>query len=210
MDELDLLKKHWKKENDLPKISGNEIKKIIHKKSSSVVKWIFIISVIELLIGIILLFVINTEDKNTEILIEKNGFLKFIDSFSYALYLVVLYFIYRFYTMYKKISVQDNTTILMKNIIETRKVVKHYMLFNVTTFFIMCITVSWIVVQDKIYNDTFSQHHISSLQFIIIYAVIFVIISVMTLIFWLIYKLIYGFFLRKLKRNYNELKNIEI
>lgn len=210
MDELDLLKKHWKKENDLPKISGNEIKKIIHKKSSSVVKWIFIISVIELLIGIILLFVINTEDKNTEILIEKNGFLKFIDSFSYALYLVVLYFIYRFYTMYKKISVQDNTTILMKNIIETRKVVKHYMLFNVTTFFIMCITVSWIVVQEKIYNGTFSQHHISSLQFIIIYAVIFVIISVMTLIFWLIYKLIYGFFLRKLKRNYNELKNIEI
>lgn len=210
MDELDLLKKHWKKENDLPKISGNEIKKIIHKKSSSVVKWIFIISVIELLIGIILLFVINTEDKNTEILIEKNGFLKFIDSFSYALYLVVLYFIYRFYTMYKKISVQDNTTILMKKIIETRKVVKHYMLFNVATFFIMCITVSWIVVQDKIYNDTFSQHHISSLQFIIIYAVIFVIISVMTLIFWLIYKLIYGFFLRKLKRNYNELKNIEI
>ncbi len=56
MEELDLLKKHWKKESDLPKISKDEIGVIIHKKSSSVVKWIFIISVIELLLGFVLLF----------------------------------------------------------------------------------------------------------------------------------------------------------
>lgn len=210
MDELDLLKKHWKKETDLPKISGKEIQTIIHKKSSSVVKWIFIISVIELLLGFILLLIMNFEDKSTEILIEKNSFLKFIDRFSYALYLIVIYFIYRFYKMYKKISVEDNTANLMKNIIETRRVVKFYMLFNVTTFFIICITVSWIVIQDKIYNDSISQHHISSVQFIVIYAVIFLMICVLTLVFWLIYKLIYGYFLRKLQRNYNHLKNIDL
>lgn len=209
MEELDLLKKHWKKEDDLPKISKDEIGVIIHKKSSSVVKWIFIISVIELLLGFVLLFFMNSEDKSVITLIEKNSFLKFIDKFSYVLYVVVIYFIYRFYTMYRKISVGDNTTKLMENIIQTRKVVRHYMLFNVITFFLMCVSVSWIVIQDRIYNEGFSQHHLSSIQFVILYAVMFFVIAVMTVIFWLIYKLIYGYFLRKLQKNYNELKNNE-
>ncbi|RRJ89181.1 hypothetical protein EG240_12485 [Paenimyroides tangerinum] len=209
MEELDLLKKHWKKEDDLPKISKDEIGVIIHKKSSSVVKWIFIISVIELLLGFVLLFFMNSDDKSMVLLMEKNSFLKFIDKFSYVLYVVVIYFIYRFYTMYRKISVGDNTTKLMENIIQTRKVVRHYMLFNVITFFLMCISVSWIVIQDRIYNEGFSQHHLSSIQFVILYAVMFFVIAVMTVIFWLIYKLIYGYFLRKLQKNYNELKNNE-
>ena len=209
MEELDLLKKHWKKESDLPKISKDEIGVIIHKKSSSVVKWIFIISVIELLLGFVLLFFMNSEDKSVIALIEKNSFLKFIDKFSYVLYVVIIYFIYRFYTMYRKISVGDNTTKLMENIMQTRKVVKHYMLFNITTFFLMCVSVSWIVIQDRIYNEGFSQHHLSSIQFVILYAVMFFVIAVMTVIFWLIYKLIYGYFLRKLQKNYNELKNNE-
>ena len=201
MEELDLLKKHWKKDDDLPKISKDEIGVIIHKKSSSVVKWIFIISVIELLLGFVLLFFMNSDDKSMVLLMEKNSFLKFIDKFSYVLYVVIIYFIYRFYTMYRKISVGDNTTKLMENIMQTRKVVKHYMLFNVTTFFLMCVSVSWIVIQDRIYNDGFSQHHLSSIQFVILYAVMFFIIAVMTVIFWLIYKLIYGYFLRKLQKN---------
>lgn len=209
MEELDLLKKHWKKETDLPKISKDEIGVIIHKKSSSVVKWIFIISVIELLLGFVLLFVMNSEDKSVNALMEKNSFLKFIDKFSYVLYVVVIYFIYRFYTMYRKISVGDNTTKLMENIIQTRKVVRHYMLFNVITFFLMCISVSWIVIQDKVYNERISQHHLSTIQFVIIYAVMFFIIAVMTVVFWFIYKLIYGYFLRKLQKNYNELKSNE-
>lgn len=207
MEELDLLKKHWKKETDLPKISKDEIGIIIHKKSSSIVKWIFIISIIELFVGLILSFMINSEDKSVVAIIEKNSYLKFIDKFSYVLYVVIIYFIFRFYSMYRKISVGDNTTKLMENIMQTRKVVRHYMLFNVVTFFLMCVSVSWFVIQDRIYNDGFSQHHLSTIQFVIIYAIMFFIIAVITVVFWLMYKLIYGYFLRKLRRNYNELKN---
>ena len=48
MDELELLKKDWKKDHtDFPKLSYNEIYKMILKKSSSIVKWIFIISLLE-------------------------------------------------------------------------------------------------------------------------------------------------------------------
>ena len=47
-DELELLKKDWqKKEFNVPELSYEEIHKMIWKKSSSIVKWILIISILE-------------------------------------------------------------------------------------------------------------------------------------------------------------------
>mgnify|MGYP003484913609 FL=1 len=111
--------------------------------------------------------------------------------------------------MYKKITVEDNTNQLMENIIQTKKVVRQYMLFNVTTFFILCLCISWVTLQNEIFNKGLNQHHLSSLQFILTFGVMVLVIAVCTYTFWLIYKLIYGYFLRKLQRNYNELKSIE-
>lgn len=52
MDELELLKKDWQKRERMhPKLSYDEIYSMLWKKSSSIVKWIFIISVIEFEIG---------------------------------------------------------------------------------------------------------------------------------------------------------------
>jgi hypothetical protein len=49
MKELDLLKKDWKKNSDsFEQISEKEIYRMIHKKSSSIVKWILIISILEI------------------------------------------------------------------------------------------------------------------------------------------------------------------
>jgi len=46
-DELELLKKDWQKQSEaLPKLTAEEIYPMLHKKSSSIVKWIFIISLI--------------------------------------------------------------------------------------------------------------------------------------------------------------------
>ena len=48
MDELELLKKDWQqKDEHLPRLSYDEIHTMIWKKSSSIVKWIFYISIIE-------------------------------------------------------------------------------------------------------------------------------------------------------------------
>ena len=48
MDELELLKKDWQKdESSYPQLTYNELYKMILKKSSSIVKWIFIISILE-------------------------------------------------------------------------------------------------------------------------------------------------------------------
>ena len=51
VDELELLKKDWQKKDEyLPKLSYDEIYQMIWKKSSSIVKWIFYISIIEFVI----------------------------------------------------------------------------------------------------------------------------------------------------------------
>ena len=55
MDELELLKSKWQDGNqELPKLSYNDIYRMLHNKSASIVKWIFIISIFELVFWIIL------------------------------------------------------------------------------------------------------------------------------------------------------------
>ena len=50
MDDLDLLKQKWQSvEQELPKLSYTDIHQMLLKKSSSIVKWIFLISIAELL-----------------------------------------------------------------------------------------------------------------------------------------------------------------
>ena len=57
MDELDLLKKDWKNsESNFPKLSYNDFYGMIHKKSSSIVKWIFIISLLEFVLWLLISF----------------------------------------------------------------------------------------------------------------------------------------------------------
>ena len=60
MDELELLKKDWQKEDSkYPKLSYDEIYKMILKKSSSIVKWIFIISLLEFALWTLISFALK-------------------------------------------------------------------------------------------------------------------------------------------------------
>ena len=52
MNDLDLLKKDWQKPNTFVQISEQDIYGMLHKKSSSIVKWIFYVSIIELGLGL--------------------------------------------------------------------------------------------------------------------------------------------------------------
>ena len=122
MDELELLKKDWQKQEEtLPKLSYDDIYKMIWKKSSSIVKWIFYISIAEFIFWIAMTLIpINSEDitgpgaqfvKVSEWVLEITAFV------------IIIYFIYQFYQNYQKISVTDSARDLMKKIIKTRKTV---------------------------------------------------------------------------------------
>ena len=217
MEELDLLKKDWKKnENSFEQVSEVDIYKMLHKKSSSIVKWIFYISLLELLFGVVLNIVLSFTkyDEQNIAMFKKWGIYNFYIVLSVALYMVVFYFIYKFYLNYKKICVIDNTKLLLTTILNTRKVVKHYVIFNLTSFAVIFVTI-FSVGFYHIYIDTMLkkgiEHPEISFKIIAISLLIIIIItSIFTFLFWLFYKVLYGILLKRLFRNYNELKKIDL
>jgi hypothetical protein len=217
MEELDLLKKDWKKnENSFEQVSEVDIYKMLHKKSSSIVKWIFYISLIELLFGVVLNIVLSFTkyDEQNIAMFKKWEIYNFYIVLSVALYIVVFYFIYKFYLNYKKICVIDNTKNLLTTILNTRKVVKHYVIFNLTSFAVIFVTI-FSVGFYHIYIDTMLkkgiEHPEISFKVVAISLLIIIIITtIFTFLFWLFYKLLYGILLKRLFRNYNELKKIDL
>ena len=203
MKELDLLKKDWNKNDNYPKFSEQEIYAMLHKNSSSVVKWIFYVSIIEFIVlnGIGLFLT----DKKVDKFFVLHPFL---DVLQYINYFVIIVFIFLFYKNYKAISVLDSSKKLIELILKTRKVVTYYIFWNI---FIGGLSgaYSGLVGFNEGYNSavplTKDKINIQANYAILIIAMI----CIMGVI-WLFYKLIYGRFLSKLKNNYEELKKIDL
>ncbi len=210
MDELELLKQDWKKQNEgLPKLSYDEIYRMILKKSSSMVKWIFIISLLEFSFWILLEIIFRVNGFAGEEAIEKHGIdNNVIIPYTIFYYSVIVFFIVRFYLNYKKIQTTDSAKILMKNIINTRKTVKYYVWFNIC-FFAMS------VFSLVIYLASFTTFYQEQSDLETIPVKVFVISAIVSGLFFvgivaLFYRLIYGILTRRLKRNYGELEKLEV
>ncbi len=212
MDELELLKKDWQaKEQHLPKLSYDDIYKMIWKKSSSIVKWIFYISVAEFVFWIgMSLIPINSDE------ISGKG-AKLMQGIEWAVdisfYLVMVYFMYQFYQNYKKISTTDSARDLMKKIIKTRKTVMKYVWFNLGIF---AVTMIVVLLEVLIFNpptalmEKISSADSSLLAWLLVGIVFAIAILFFGLVLWLFYRLIYGILLKRLNMNYRELKKLEI
>ncbi|RTY72958.1 hypothetical protein EKM05_13750 [Flavobacterium sp. GSP27] len=201
MKELDLLKKDWQKnDNSFAQVSETEIYKMIHRKSSSIVKWIFIISIIEFIVLNTLSFLLP-DDK-----ISKSESIEiFITVLDYLSYSVALFFMYLFYKNYRSISVTSNTKKLMECILNTRKTVRYYIGYNLLlVFFVAVLLLSYeIQIKSATTNDDGVR-----IFFTCIIMLLFILILVGMV--WLFYQLIYGILLKKLNRNYAELKKIDL
>ncbi|WP_081211550.1 hypothetical protein [Salegentibacter sediminis] len=211
MDELDLLKKDWKQqEASLPRLSYNEIYKMLWKKSSSIVKWIFIISILELLFwGVLNIILSDGEFWKRMELIHLKEFTVFVYILSYA---VTFYFIYRFYRNYRKISSTDDAATLMKNILTTRKTVKYYIGFIIISTALTSLVYSYFTIFHHAATTEVTdpaKYSFSISQWLILTAVLIFGIAVFLGIIWLFYRLIYGILLNRLNKNYKELKNLE-
>lgn len=212
MKELERLKKDWKTNNNFPELSKEEIYTFLHKKSSSIVKWIFIISLLEFgfwsLIGLI--------TKNSEAQQRFDSYN--VDAIMMPLmvigYIILIYFFVMFYKNYKEISNTDSTKSLMQKILKTRKTVKHYVIFNLVFLFISSIIGA--VIEFSNNSDlklTISQFENTN-DLYIFYAIIggITLIAIVVLLAILIgfYYLVYGILLKRLKENYKELEVIEL
>ncbi|HKO81077.1 MAG TPA: hypothetical protein VJU78_11815, partial [Chitinophagaceae bacterium] len=132
---------------------------------------------------------------------------------NYVNYAVILCFIYYFYKNYIKITTTASTKQLMQDILRTRKTVQYYVWYNLAMA-LLTIIASFImqffydprmeVVKYKIEHENGHMILIKTVGFILLAIVIFV------GLFWLFYRLLYGILLRKLNRNYKELKKIDL
>jgi len=213
MEELDLLKKSWQKsEQSFEQVSENQIYTMIHKNSSSVVKWIMIIGIIEfVLVTALGIFI---PDDNYDRTLEKNHVGTLVTVITIISYFVSIAFIYLFYKNFRTISTTDSVRKLMRNILKTRKTVQFYVWYNLGMFVIMFIIIMFsFCYYDENFSKMFDKVQLkenASLIWAGIIGLFFIMFSVMFGLFWLFYKLVYGFLLRKLNKNYQELKKIDL
>lgn len=214
LDELELLKRDWhKREQDLPRLSYEQIHKMIWKRSSSLVRWIFYISIIEFIAPHLLYVIPSFRDGLSYELAESLGISTPLYVLTALQYGVALYFIFRFYLRYREISVLDTTGNLMKGILKTRKTVLHYVIFSLG----MILLVFAIFIEGIFFsNNLVDQLHLTSSADIDPAKIKWLVIGVMALtgiIFTAlvggVYYFIYGMLTRKLTKNYLELEKLE-
>jgi Na+/proline symporter len=201
MDLLDKYKKTWENQpEEGNKFSAVDIYKMAKSKSSSIVKWIFIIGIIEFIGLNSMYFFIDLDEAYAEY--KKIGLEKFIYISNILFYIVILYFLIKFYLNYKKISTSDSTKVLMKKILKTRKTVRNYVLFNLV--FMALLTIIVIVAEIN-----FKSEELETKQIFLIILLTLVVTLVLLGVLWLFYQLLYGILLKKLNRNYKELAKLD-
>lgn len=211
MDVLDNYKKAWENQpEEQNKHSAKEIYKLAHSKSSSIVKWIFIIGILEFLFwGVINFMVPDSFYKIYEDLNLK-GFLKV---FMVLHYIIILIFLYLFYNNHQRVSLTDSTRKLMKNILRIRKTVKYYVFYNLATVFLTSIILNVVLFSDsdKLMQTMNPDNLAIDMSQIITITVVSQVIAliIILVLLWLFYKLVYGILLKKLNKNYKELARLD-
>lgn len=193
---IDNLKDIWKNQ-EASKIQFNEtdIYKMIHQKSTSIVKWIFYISIIEFILLIVVPIFIK-DNAIDELHIAT--FYKVTNIISYA---VTAIFVFIFYRNYKAICVQDTSKKLMTDIFKTRQTVKYYVAIQLIIGAITSVFLLYRISHTSEFLENIPTN-ISSMTLWIVYVGVILLVLLMV---WLFYKLIYGLLLKKLKGNYQEL-----
>lgn len=205
MDELELLKQDWSKQDDKQLLSYNELYQMLLKKSSSIVKWIFKVSVLEFLIwsSLDILFRVGGMYDNVNA-IDLGMLIKIAPFFSYG---ILIYFSVRFYINYKKIKATDSAKQLMQTIMNVRKTVKQYVWITISFFVLMIFYALGYLV---FYSDEFKQIIIDNdVNTAVLVGVTLLTTVVFVLLIALFYRVLYGFFTRKLGANYIALEKIE-
>lgn len=213
LDELDMLKRDWqKREADLPKLSYDEIYGMIWKKSSSLVKWIFYISLIEFVFWAGINLLLNDAEYILEL--KAMHIHKMIMGLNILNYGIILYFIQRFYINYRKISLTDSSRNLMKAILRVKRTVTQYVWFNLIIFVVGSVIYIYGVLLYSPQGMQIVEAASKEINPLAFWAMVIAVSALFTgfvfLLIWLFYKLLYGILLKKLRGNYNELKKLEL
>lgn len=213
MDELELLKRDWERKGErLPRLTYDEIYKMIWKKSSSIVKWIFYISIIEFVFWTTI-NILFTDAESWE-LFKTLHLYEFTIVLTTINYVILLFFIYMFYVNYRKISFTDSSRQLMKTILNVKRTVTQYVWFNLTVFAVSLVTIIYGSLRygpdGRKIVDAATQAGNETTFWALIIGVSIIFVAILLLLVWLFYRLLYGILLKRLRENYRELKKLEV
>ena len=195
MEVLDNLKDAWKVQKSKNiQFTESDIYNMMHKKSSSIVKWIFYISIIEFVILFASNFFIDYNE------MKELGMQDFVTVLVSLSFVIGVVFVSLFYKNYKNICVSDSTKKLMTDILKTKKTVSTYIIIQLILAGITIIWSAYATAQS--YDLSNDEHLLNSTKFWIIIAIF---TAFMLGVFWLFYQLLYGILLKRLKKNYKEL-----
>lgn len=204
MDELELFKKQWQKEEaHLPKLKFEEIYQMILKRSSSAMKWIFFICIFELGFGLIAtIFYHPAAEKDFPVP-------QYLEWMAWIFYPIGVYFIYLFFKNFKRIETTSSVKELLKNIVRSRRTVRLYIIISLAqagiySFIMLLITlINW--------RGGWSAFSASAGpgDYLLLIGASLVVTLFIVGIFLLLYLFLYGILMGRLKRNYNELKKMD-
>ena len=206
MNELDVLKQYWKQQENFPRVDQSAIRHMLYKSSSSIVKWIFLISVIEFIAGIALgvyyLFFDTRTAEDHPLAIDILNYVG--ETLSYV---VIIYFIYQFFHSYRKIKNTSDTKALLSDILQARKNVHHYIKFNI---YMIVYSFAVIGISKTIEENLFDKGTGEIImQVTLLIVVLFLTAWLFIALLKLYFRVIYIRLVKKLDRNYQELIRLE-
>ena len=182
-----------------------------HSKSSSVVKWIFLIGVIEFIFWISLNAIVSKMEVMH--IYEDLNLVELLNIIYYINLVIVVVFLYYFYKNYSAISTIDNTKSLMNKILKTRKTVKYYVNYNVLGSLVLMLIFNIVIINTPNGIETMlsaDQLNLDKSQLLSVYIISQAAsLAIVILLLLAFYYLLYGRLLKKLKRNHKELDKIE-
>lgn len=209
MDELDKLKAGWDKQNQQPEFSREEINTMLHRKSTSIIKWVFIISLIEFALGLALNFGYPSSYSG-----EPNWYRVFMITLDCVSYIIVIYFIYNFFKSYSAIKNNVSVKAHIDAVFRSRKYVEQYIKFNIYLFLLVFFVQNMKNLSNNleildfgfVEKDTISYFAVNGLT----YMVFLILLASFTIwVMRLYYDALYKRLLYKLERNHDELVSID-
>lgn len=204
MDEFKSLKEKWANQKFDKQYTVEELNGFLQKKSKTSIKWIFYLSVAEFFLYMSFPFIIPNYYKSFEYYKSLNLF-EFSIITSIIGYIILVYYMLRFFKNYKRISVSDSVKGHLSTILNTRRAVNQYIYFNLVILLIFLIVI-------MVYALRFDENLIALQQeknsIVMIIFIIGLLVSLIIGVFGLFYYFVYGRFLTPLKKNEKELMNI--
>ena len=190
MKDLKQLKEQWAQQNFDKQYSKEELNNFLQQKSTYSIKWIFYLSIAELFLYMSLpLFLPNYMESFT--------FYKTLNLFGFSIittligYLLLVYFMWRFFQNYRKISISSSVNEHLSTILNTRRAVNQYFYFNIGLLLIFTLVVFIRAFQS---NNNFMGPKQEDISIVMICFIIGIVVAMVLGFFGLLYYFVYGRF----------------